>query len=960
MSEQEYAVGQRWVSNTEAELGLGIVAEIENRRVVVSFPAVAERRTYALNNAPLSRVRYNVGQVIESDDGLKITIAEKHEVDDCVVYIGSDEAGETQTIDELNLNSFVQFSRPLERMFAGQVDKLNAFLIRKDAIDFQHKHASSEAFGLLGPRAQLLPHQFYIAKEVSQRHHPRVLLADEVGLGKTIEAGLILHQQLLSGRVRRALIVIPETLIHQWLIEMLRRFNLHFTIVGEHAFEPSPEGLEVEENPFEAAQLVLCSLNSLVESEQHFESACNAEWDMLIVDEAHHLVWHPGSPSVEYQKIEALSAKTPGVLLITATPEQLGVEGHFARLRLLDPDRFHNLDDFVREESTYAEIGQLADQVIAHDDADALRRDLPLLAALKARLSPALWQQLNSTGENKQLIDSILSHLLDQHGTGRVLFRNRRDQIAGFAGRQLQSHPLTLPAQYSDIDHADIIDSLTPERRYDIDWISFDPRVSWLVAWLAEQRGEKVLLITATRDTAEQLENHLRLREGIRSAVFHEGLDLVQRDRAAAYFAETEDGADLLICSEIGSEGRNFQFSHQLVLFDLPYNPDLLEQRIGRLDRIGQKHTIEIHVPYFEASASEVLFHWYQRGLNAFEEVCSIGLNLRGIFEAELLPLMAQVGLDALGGDLQDDSLDEFVERVAARTEKVKAELRDGRDRLLEMNSCRPEQAQEIVSQVRGSTQALELADFMERVFDFFGVDQQGSSASSIVIHPGEQMLSESFPGLPEGGVTATYDRIEALGREDMHFLTWEHPMVTGAMDMVLSGEFGNATICTLKAPFLKPGVLFLEAIFVYQCTGPKTLQLGRYLNEPSRRIVIDASGKDLTEILTPERLASIAQTIPKRTAQDIAKHARKAIEAMTERAELLLAGALQTVIDSSLARAEEINGHELERLRSLAEINPHIRPSEIEYFEQSAEEIKTYLKGTSLRLDGVRVALST
>ena len=184
--------------------------------------------------------------------------------------------------------------------------------------------------------------------------------------------------------------------------------------------------------------------------------------------------------------------------------------------------------------------------------------------------------------------------------------------------------------------------------------------------------------------------------------------------------------------------------------------------------------------------------------------------------------------------------------------------------------------------------------------------------------------------------------------------------MVTGAMDMVLSGEFGNATICTLKAPFLKPGVLFLEAIFVYQCTGPKTLQLGRYLNEPSRRIVIDASGKDLTEILTPARLASIAQTIPKRTAQDIAKHARKAIEAMTERAELLLAGALQTVIDSSLARAEEINGHELERLRSLAEINPHIRPSEIEYFEQSAEEIKTYLKGTSLRLDGVRVALST
>ena len=167
LSEQEYAVGQRWVSNTEAELGLGIVAEVENRRVVVSFPAVAERRTYAVNNAPLSRVGYNVGQVIESDEGVKITITETHDMDGCVVYVGRDSEGKLQTIDEINLNSFVQFSRPLERMFAGQLDKLNAFLIRKDAIDFQHRHASSEAFGLLGPRAQLLPHQFYIAKEVS-------------------------------------------------------------------------------------------------------------------------------------------------------------------------------------------------------------------------------------------------------------------------------------------------------------------------------------------------------------------------------------------------------------------------------------------------------------------------------------------------------------------------------------------------------------------------------------------------------------------------------------------------------------------------------------------------------------------------------------------------------------------------------------------------------------------------
>ena len=162
MSEQDFAIGQRWVSNTEAELGLGIVAELENRRVTVSFPAVAERRTYAVNNAPLSRVKYNVGEIIENENGTKITVTELQEMDGCIVYLGTDSSGATQTIDEINLSSFVQFSRPLERMFAGQVDKLNTFLIRKDAIYYQHRHASSESFGLLGPRAQVLPHQFYI------------------------------------------------------------------------------------------------------------------------------------------------------------------------------------------------------------------------------------------------------------------------------------------------------------------------------------------------------------------------------------------------------------------------------------------------------------------------------------------------------------------------------------------------------------------------------------------------------------------------------------------------------------------------------------------------------------------------------------------------------------------------------------------------------------------------------
>ncbi|EOG7212432.1 helicase-related protein, partial [Enterobacter hormaechei] len=138
-------------------------------------------------------------------------------------------------------------------------------------------------------------------------------------------------------------------------------------------------------------------------------------------------------------------------------------------------------------------------------------------------------------------------------------------------------------------------------------------------------RSQKVLVICAKAATALQLEQVLREREGIRAAVFHEGMSIIERDRAAAWFAEEDTGAQVLLCSEIGSEGRNFQFASHMVMFDLPFNPDLLEQRIGRLDRIGQAHDIQIHVPYLEKTAQSVLVRWYHEGLDAFEHTCPTG-----------------------------------------------------------------------------------------------------------------------------------------------------------------------------------------------------------------------------------------------------------------------------------------------------------------------------------------------
>ena len=170
----------------------------------------------------------------------------------------------------------------------------------------------------------------------------------------------------------------------------------------------------------------------------------------------------------------------------------------------------------------------------------------------------------------------------------------------------------------------------------------------------------------------------------------------------------------------------------------------------------------------------------------------------------------------------------------------------------------------------------------MEQVFDLFGVEQEDHSAASIVLRPGDHMLHHGFPGLSDEGVTATYSREVALSREDMQFMSWEHPMVSGAMDMVLSGDLGNTAFMALKLPPLKPGTVLLEAIFLVQCSAPKQLQMQRYLPLTPLRIVVDSNNADLSKILTTVHMERLGKKVPRRSAQDLIRHARPQISTLS------------------------------------------------------------------------------
>ncbi|WP_370257865.1 RNA polymerase-associated protein RapA [Marinobacter nauticus] len=953
METSEFVIGQRWVSHSDTALGLGIVTDISGRRVTLGFPAADEERTYAIDNAPLSRIVYQQGEEIETFDGERYTVRAVEDLDGVLVY-HADDGENIQPISEVKLAGSVNFSAPHQRLFAGQFDRNGAFRLRVATLQHMDRLRASPAQGLIGARTQHLPHQLYIAHEVARRHAPRVLLADEVGLGKTIEAGLILHYQLQTGRARRALIVVPDSLIHQWLVEMLRRFNLRFSIIDQARYDD----LKAEEddvdalvnhifgdddavNPFESDQLVLCSLDFLVRSEKARKDAVAAGWDLMVVDEAHHLAWSPEQSSPEYDVVEQLSGASQGLLLLTATPEQIGVASHFARLRLLDPARFHNLETFREEEQHYEVINQVvrrlqqAPDTISKDDRQAL--------------AGWLGDELDELLARDDAHQAVIDALLDRHGTGRVLFRNTRAAIQGFPERQPLPESLPCPDLYEHHQYG--VTGLAPEQSVDEeDWLAQDPRVSWLEKKLASLRPAKVVVICAKASTAMALEHYLQLRAGIRSAAFHEHLSLIERDRAAAYFADTEQGAQALICSEIGSEGRNFQFAHHLVLFDLPANPDLLEQRIGRLDRIGQTEAIRIHIPYLQGTSQEVQYRWFQEGLNAFAESCAVGVAVQEHVQDQWQ--------QALDGD--ESEQEPLLAASASETARLKDMLHNGRDALIELNSCRVDEAEALIAGIEEEENAAEVRDYMIQAFDILGVDLEDHSEHADILKPGEQFQAALVAELPEDGLTVTWDRQQALQREDMAFMSWEHPMVTGVMDSVNSSGLGKAALANLSVKALPPGTLLLEAVFAVHCPAPESLQLTRYLPVSPLRLVVDVNGRDLSKALPHERLNELCSNIRRRTAQAIVPKIRAEVETMVDHVETLAEPHLSPLREQALTRVEDSFMPEIRRLEALQKVNPAIRNEEIDFLRTQLDAARSAVEHASLALEGIRVIVTS
>jgi len=963
----EFVPGQRWISDAELELCLGTILSVDERTVQVAFPATEEVRTYAWRNAPLTRIQFLPGDTIYSEEGWRLKVEDVQEEEGLLFYQGRNDGGEEVVLSEMQLQHATQLNRPVDRLLTGQLDKSHEFNLRYATRKKIDEMVGSPLRGLTGVRTDLIAHQLYIAHEVSKRYSPRVLLADEVGLGKTIEAGLILHHQLLTEQVNKVLIVVPQNLIHQWLVEMLRRFNLRLSIFDEERYAAMQES-DPDINPFALDQIVLLPLEFVVSSPERFNQIQQAGWEMLVVDEAHHLQWSEQEPSVEYLAIAKLAEIIPAVLLLTATPEQLGRSSHFARLRLLDPNRFHSLEAFNEEEESFTPVAAAVEALLDLDEVPASET----VANLKALLSDDASQKwLDDLNDEDQQVRSAAAHqladtLMDRHGTGRLLFRNTRAAIEGFPERMLHAYPLEQPLQYQQIfsqlaggEFTEQQLLLSPELIYQAleqpdspPWASIDPRVVWLDEHLKTLKPEKVLVICASAGTALDLAESLRVKSGLHAAVFHEEMSIIERDRSAAYFADPEFGTQVLIASEIGSEGRNFQFAHHLVLFDLPYNPDLLEQRIGRLDRIGQKNTIDIHVPYLENTAQHIIFDWYHQGLNAFENTCPEGHGIYAKLEDRVLDL-----LYGLADSDAETAKQKLLEDTKALHNEMTADHERGRNRLLEYNSCRPQLAAQLQQQGLAQDQPQELKAYLDVVFDAYGVEHEESGDHKIILHPSEH-LQTNFPHLLEDGMTVTVQREVALSNDDIHFLTWEHPMLTGVIDMVVTSEIGNTALTALAVKGLDAGTVMVETLYIIDPLAAKSLQCERYLEQTMIRLLI-ANGKgDISKNLSHEMIIAHNEIVNKKTSRQIIKKTRDILVELINQAEELARTQMQSIIAQATQAAQQQLTAEVERLQALQQVNPNVRDTEIEHWQNVNQEVQQALSNATLRLDAVRVII--
>ncbi|HMC35605.1 MAG TPA: helicase-related protein [Myxococcales bacterium] len=804
--------------------------------------------------------------------------------DDLYRYTVEVPGNKPQVRSEADLRAPAPREGPAEQLASGRWGTPEDFHLRSETVRLDLERRADALGALFASRVYVKPHQVSVAHQVLSAPQPRFVLADEVGLGKTIEAGLVLSSLLHAGLVKRCLVVAPSHLTVQWLAELFHKFNLLFTLMDPDRAKEDREAAEAEAPDDDASTwgrhpLVITSLEWLSRTREEAKAAADAGWDLVAIDEAHHL-----RGARAYEVAQALARKTWGLLLLTATPLQLDPAEYHALLRLVDPAPAATEQELRARLARQGELSAEVRSLLAgdHSAAERIARlfpDDPMLGDLRA--------------------DALLAHLAESYGLSARLLRNRRAVVGGFTPRMLTKIPVELSGEERDLERevrralaqarlpsGAVLASLLrrmgsspPALASGLSAagekklaqralaISRDSKLEAFHEFLRELGpSEKVLVFAEPRETIEYLRAALARRR-IEALAYVGDLSPAERDKMVARFRDP-DGPRVLLCTELGGEGRNFQHCHVLVNYDLAWSPAAIEQRIGRIDRIGQSREVRIHAFRPEGTLAARVLDVLDAGVGVFTEpVGGLDPVLEGI-EAELL---------ALASSDDAERWEKMTRALAERVSAARAQVARAYDPLLDLRSCDLAALRSLAergarrigarllpsSDAEGALRAV--ATTLEMRLEAVTIEAAKRVGLAVDVDvdvmPGQVSFSvgpelkvdalAGFDLSQDRTVIGSFRREFAVQHEEHDSFATGHPLVEALFAWVRDGELGRAMVARAHLRGLSGAAL--DARFLITLPEPADLAQGarvpsrraaRHLEEPLLRVAVRLDGR--------------------------------------------------------------------------------------------------------------------
>ena len=488
----------------------------------------------------------------------------------------------------------------------------NWFQLYQIAKTFQVAPSRNELISLPYVREiQAFDYQIKTVQSVIHHYKGRVLLSDEVGLGKTVEAGLTMLEYIMRGLVRKILILVPPSLVGQWEDEMKRKFNQDF-IRTDH-----PDFKKMGEEAWGHYSKVIASIDT-AKGKNHREAIFEQQYDLIIVDEAHHL---KNRTTQKWQFVNGINKKY--IFLLTATPVQNHLEELYNLITLLKPGQLKTSRYFKKnfvdsKDGIEVKNAERLKSLLA----DVMIRNKRSNVDVKFTKRSAHTRTVMLTKEEKNLYDDmstfIRNHYKEKHPVlNHFLLKGLQEQIGSSTvasiptlERLVQNEKLSSFDQKTMKKFLDIASNIAQRE------IHANPKIEELVSILTEFQ-DKMIVFTKFASTQRYISKVLKER-GFQVAEFHGGLRRKEKEEQVAFFREK---ADVLVSTEVGGEGRNLQFCHGMINFDLPWNPMAIEQRIGRIHRIGQERDVFVYNLVSAETIEYYILDLLDRKINMFELV---------------------------------------------------------------------------------------------------------------------------------------------------------------------------------------------------------------------------------------------------------------------------------------------------------------------------------------------------